>query len=68
MPTFEQGVMDSLHAALRALNHAIMHYEKCEGGQQLSFDGGHLFATLDFLNTVEDEIQCIRGIHHEEGI
>lgn len=55
MPVYEQGAMDSLHAAKRAVEAAIAYYEQCKIGK-LSIQDGPLFAMRDYCKTARAEL------------
>lgn len=56
MIVFEQGALNTLYAAKRALERAIANYELCRNHPALTLDDGPLFATLDNITTVMSEI------------
>jgi hypothetical protein len=60
---YEQGAHDSLYAAKRALDRAIALHEGCKGEENLSLDSGLLFAVLDNLDTVVDEVANVASIY-----
>lgn len=59
---FQQGTLDSLYAAKRALNRAIQSYEMFQIEGKGSKDEGNLFATLDNIDTALEEIKTAKDI------
>ncbi len=56
---FEQGALDSLHAAKRAVERAIAYYEQCKTTTvQLDTQDGPLFAMRDNAKTARQELAC----------
>ena len=62
MIVFEQGTLDSLHAAKQAIDRAIVEYEACRDVGTLSVDSGTLFATLDNIATARNELKSAVAI------
>lgn len=55
MIVYQQGAMDSLYAAKRAVERAIEYYEQCPG-KRLDTQEGPLFAMRDHCKTARDEL------------
>ena len=62
---WQQGTLDSLHAAKQAVDRAITEYELARD-KKLSVDSGSLFAMLDNVSTAKDELDSAIAIATKE--
>lgn len=66
MLQFEQGGLDSLWEARRAIDRAIEVYDAAQRGVPLTAEEGPLFGALDNLDTVEWAVKCFRNTATKE--
>lgn len=66
MIPFEQGALDTLYLAKRAIERAIAYYEACKNHPALTTDDGPLFAAIDNVKTARIELKAFRDIAETE--
>lgn len=62
MPVYQQGAMDCLHSAKRAIMQAIAYYEQCKKAPSLDTQDGPLFAMRDNAKTARAELALALGL------